>query len=115
MNRRRFITGLGGILAAAAAPAIVRADSLMRVVPRELIVWPNGAFWGRSVPEMMAGAQAELNAYSCKIVEAFYKTAVFGELAVTEYEGEILKVERVPVVPIVPYDSRWDPDYADLA
>ena len=36
MNRRGF---LGGILAIAAAPAIVRADSLMRVVPRETTVW----------------------------------------------------------------------------
>ncbi len=32
MNRRGF---LGTILAAAVAPAIVRADSLMRVIPRE--------------------------------------------------------------------------------
>jgi len=32
MNRRGF---LGSILALAAAPAIVRADSLMRIVPRE--------------------------------------------------------------------------------
>lgn len=32
MNRRGF---LGGILAAACAPAIVRADSLMRIIPRE--------------------------------------------------------------------------------
>lgn len=32
MDRRGF---LGAILAAAAAPAIVRADSLMRIVPRE--------------------------------------------------------------------------------
>lgn len=38
MNRRSF---LGSILAAAVAPAIVRADSLMRIVPREtvLITW----------------------------------------------------------------------------
>lgn len=35
MNRRGF---LGAILAAAAAPAIVRADSLMRIVPRDLLV-----------------------------------------------------------------------------
>jgi len=33
MNRRGF---LGSILALGAAPAIVRADSLMRVVPRDL-------------------------------------------------------------------------------
>lgn len=32
MNRRSF---LSGILAACAAPAIVRADSLMRIVPRD--------------------------------------------------------------------------------
>lgn len=40
MNRRGF---LGSILAACAAPAIVRADSLMRIVPREtaVIVTPN--------------------------------------------------------------------------
>lgn len=35
MNRRGF---LQGILIAAAAPAIVRADSLMRIVPRETII-----------------------------------------------------------------------------
>lgn len=34
MNRRGF---LGSILAAAVAPAIVRADSLMRIVPRETL------------------------------------------------------------------------------
>lgn len=32
MNRRGF---LAGILAAAAAPAIVRADALMKIVPRQ--------------------------------------------------------------------------------
>lgn len=35
MNRRGFLTG---ILAAATAPAIVRADSLMRIVPRETVL-----------------------------------------------------------------------------
>lgn len=35
MNRRGF---LGTILAAAVAPAIVRADALMRIVPREATV-----------------------------------------------------------------------------
>lgn len=34
MNRRGF---LGSILAAAVAPAIVRADSLMRIVPRDTL------------------------------------------------------------------------------
>lgn len=35
MNRRSFLTT---ILASAVAPAIVRADSLMRIVPRETLV-----------------------------------------------------------------------------
>lgn len=38
MKRRGFLLGMAGILAGAAAPAIVRADSLMRIVPRELLV-----------------------------------------------------------------------------
>lgn len=36
MNRRGF---LGSILALGAAPAIVRADSLMRIVPRDTTVF----------------------------------------------------------------------------
>jgi hypothetical protein len=44
MNRRGF---LGGILALGAAPAIVRADSLMRVIPLDAGVqtfaWDDGA------------------------------------------------------------------------
>lgn len=36
MNRRGF---LGSILALSAAPAIVRADSLMRIVPRDALVF----------------------------------------------------------------------------
>lgn len=45
MNRRGF---LGSILAACAAPAIVRADSLMRIVPREatIITSTDGITWG---------------------------------------------------------------------
>jgi hypothetical protein len=35
VNRRGF---LGSILAAAVAPAIVRADSLMRIVPRDTTI-----------------------------------------------------------------------------
>jgi hypothetical protein len=62
MNRRGFI---GSILALGAAPAIVRADSLMRIIPRETslpygtsvpiteasfppILWPGvKEFWGK--------------------------------------------------------------------
>lgn len=39
MNRRGF---LQSILVAAAAPAIVRADSLMRIIPRDLAVMDIG-------------------------------------------------------------------------
>ena len=42
MNRRGF---LGSILAAAAAPAIVRADSLMRIVPVDTIALETGELW----------------------------------------------------------------------
>ncbi len=37
MNRRGF---LGAMLAAGVAPAIVRADSLMRIVPRDVVILP---------------------------------------------------------------------------
>lgn len=47
MNRRQFLAGgMGGILLAAIAPAIVRADSLMRIVPRETtIIQPPSGMW----------------------------------------------------------------------
>jgi hypothetical protein len=50
VNRRGF---LGAILVAAVAPAIVRADSLMRIVPLDTLVvtenieGSNGLFWGQ--------------------------------------------------------------------
>ena len=44
MDRRGF---LGSILALGLAPAIVRADSLMRIVPRETgIILIEGPHWG---------------------------------------------------------------------
>jgi hypothetical protein len=46
MNRRGFI---GSILAAAVAPAIVRADSLMRIVPRETTILLVGPAGGRAI------------------------------------------------------------------
>lgn len=48
VTRRGF---LGSILAAAVAPAIVRADSLMRIVPREAAVLAvaEGPHWHRDV------------------------------------------------------------------
>jgi len=50
MDRRSF---LSSVLALGAAPAIVRADSLMRIVPRELTVmgidYASGADYTRAV------------------------------------------------------------------
>lgn len=43
MDRRGF---LGSILALGAAPAIVRADSLMRIVPRGLLILPAATLAG---------------------------------------------------------------------
>ena len=45
MNRRSF---LSSILALGAAPAIVRADSLMRIVPREALVEVPGSLYARA-------------------------------------------------------------------
>jgi hypothetical protein len=42
MNRRGF---LSSILALGAAPAIVRADSLMRIVPHDLVVLTDNFGW----------------------------------------------------------------------
>lgn len=52
MNRRGF---LGAILAAAAAPAIVRADSLMRIVPREteVLTWSGVDLAGGGASEVV--------------------------------------------------------------
>jgi hypothetical protein len=57
MNRRGF---LGSILALGAAPAIVRADSLMRLIPRDLsLLLPletqraaSSAMWAGTIREM---------------------------------------------------------------
>lgn len=46
MNRRSF---LSSVLALGAAPAIVRADSLMRIVPRETALLPTPMRWAPMV------------------------------------------------------------------
>lgn len=55
MNRRGF---LGACFLAAAAPAIVRADSLMRIIPKRTVLLPT---WGASVIEMVRDRQAMIN------------------------------------------------------
>ena len=60
MNRRGF---LGAILAAAAAPAIVRADSLMRIVPRETEVldWVAKGKTNRDIGEILGMSPRTVN------------------------------------------------------
>ena len=60
MNRRGFLTGLGGILAVAAAPAIVRADSLMRVVPVDTSICDLRAAFAAGFSERIAEREALL-------------------------------------------------------
>lgn len=52
MNRRGF---LGSILALGVAPAIVRADSLMRIVPRELGIYTASGTWIRFTYDSNSG------------------------------------------------------------
>lgn len=64
MNRRGF---LGAILAAAVAPAIVRADALMRIVPRDAAVLP--APGGLMVPEKLSGIfTGEIGSYEGVVI-----------------------------------------------
>lgn len=57
MNRRGF---LGAILAAAVAPAIVRADSLMRIIPREQLVLHKAAQIGITEAPMEVFADGDM-------------------------------------------------------
>lgn len=65
MNRRGF---LGSILAACAAPAIVRADALMRVVPVDTVL-----FFPVDNPTMYAGCIREISAYDISRDEMIYR------------------------------------------
>ena len=65
MNRRSFIAS---ILAAGAAPAIVRADSLMRIVSRDTVV---------ILPEVLSPAEARRIAE--RMLMAHYTPVYFPE------------------------------------
>lgn len=75
MDRRGFI---GSILAAATAPAIVRADSLMRIVPRDMDVWI-GAYHpllnGTRVRTNSLYTNAEINRIANEILEHHIRTS----------------------------------------
>lgn len=61
MNRRGFLLG---ILAAAVAPAIVRADALMRVVPRETsVLVPANAFTLEEIDSIVTALAAREGEY----------------------------------------------------
>lgn len=62
MNRRSF---LGACLALGVAPAIVRADSLMRVVPHDLVIVAPPREWTTAItrPALVGGAPMWLRAY----------------------------------------------------
>jgi hypothetical protein len=73
MNRRGFI---GSILAAAAAPAIVRADSLMRIVPVETeVLVPMTLSMRRALPSPTITGVTVLNAQEWSVDgEVWYAT-----------------------------------------
>lgn len=80
MNRRGF---LGSILALGAAPAIVRADSLMRIVPRDALVLPGT---GLTV-EKIRRARALLTRFeSATLVEASPSSGLVGAFGVQKAE-----------------------------
>ena len=78
MNRRGF---LGGILALGAAPAIVRADSLMRIVPRGLIVDPYDALMAQRTSNMILTCE-EIARQALKVLK---RHLIFGESLEREY------------------------------
>lgn len=76
MDRRGF---LGSILLAAVAPAIVRADSLMRIVPRETIIAaPSLA----EIEAMLPPSEAELAAAFAGAVRHLWQYDILRDLYV---------------------------------
>lgn len=84
MNRRGF---LGSILALGAAPAIVRADSLMRIIPRDI-----GILIGAEVTaEVMTYGNRLLtiDQITRQALEILHKNALFVRKVNREYYGGI--------------------------
>lgn len=92
MNRRGF---LGSILALGAAPAIVRADSLMRVVPRETtILTPefkksvfDGSIWTEKLAEKFASTKFGMTVQRDYDAELLPKEHWDGRVQIGRYEG----------------------------
>lgn len=87
MNRRGF---LGGLIGVVAAPAVVRAESLMKIwVPPSNVVLP------LSVADRIAMFQGELLRHAIP-VKAWEDAAMFGTgVAIPHYEGGVIKFRRV--------------------
>lgn len=75
MNRRGFI---GSILATCAAPAIVRADALMRIVPRNTTI----------VLETMPLRPICQEMWTALLMKKFDEATVFAAIAQRDYEWE---------------------------
>lgn len=98
MNRRGF---LGSILAAAVAPAIVRADSLMRIVPRDMSVLTiaEGPHWHRDVfvlvsDEMMVDVgdfrKRYVSAMGVELARRIDREATYASLGLRPQVGDII-------------------------
>ena len=86
MDRRGF---LRGIIAAAAAPAIVRADSLMRIVPREATI---------AVPTVKNGLMT-LEMMTAEMMRVFSKRLVFADSVNRLWEAEsdsVIAIRKPP-------------------
>lgn len=74
ISRRGFLGGLAGILAAGAAPSIIRAENAMKIIVPKAGIWvPNNAL--SQVFDLEAATQDEFG-------EAFYPT-----LIITQFES----------------------------
>lgn len=97
MNRRGFI---GAILAAAMAPAVVRADSLMRIVPRDaLIIGGQGVLAGEDMLSFIR-EQTQFDIARDSLMMSFdifdgrTQLGVMVEIAATEYPSQVGAVRR---------------------
>ena len=97
MNRRGF---LGSILALGAAPAIVRADSLMRIVPREALV--------------IAPAEIRLALSIDEFSERYIEPARNMLMTIDQITREALRIAHDKAVFIGGPDRQYDPIFSEF-
>jgi hypothetical protein len=96
MNRRSF---LQSILALGMAPAIVRADSLMRIVPRDMMIAPPQELWARSKnQEILLSWEPVYDAATYEV--AWEKEGLF--------VGRMLVQNRTVIVPNLLSGAKYD-------